>query len=288
MLSHTSPKGATAHLIAPGMGLGACVRAYISRSTLGVDLLPQERYNHFPASPLCGISWFTHGVADMLPADGSGDWLQRLPPISFFGPHTRPTVSYNPGPAQGFMLLMLPDALHAMTGVDVAAQVNRQSPLHQVLDASWCEMAQAALQAPDDAERVRVIEAFLLPRWQQARTQGAVPVRSFQDWAETLAVRALASGAGQSLRQAERRVKAWTGQSLRALQGRSRAEAAFFQVRQAEDAGNVVWADLAAGAGYADQSHLCRETRRVTGLSPEALRQRVQDDESFWVYRIWS
>jgi AraC-like DNA-binding protein len=288
MLSHTSPKGATAHLIAPAMGLGACVRAYISRSTIGVDLLPQERYNHFPASPLCGISWFSHGVADVMPGDGRDAAPQRLPAISFFGPHTRPSVSHNPGPAQGFMLLMLPDALHAMTGVDVAAQVDRQSPLHQVLDASWCQMAQAVLQAADDAARVQVIEAFLLPRWQQVRSQGTLPVRSFQDWAQALAVRALVSGAGQSLRQAERRVKAWTGQSLRALQGRSRAEAAFFQVRQAESAGAVVWADLAVDAGYADQSHLCRESRRVTGLSPEALRRRMQDDESFWVYRIWS
>jgi len=288
MLSHTSPKGATAHLIAPSLGLASCVRAYIARSTLGVDLLPQERFNHFPASPLCGISWFMHGVADVLPADGRGGSPQRLPSISFFGPHTRPSVSHNPGPAHGFMLLLLPDALHAMTGVDVAAQLDRQRPLHEVLDAGWCQMAQAALQSPDDAARVRVIEAFLQPRWQQARTQGAMPVRTFQDWAQALAVRALVSGVGQSLRQTERRIKTWTGQSLRALQGRSRAEALFFQARQADDAGAVVWADLAADVGYADQSHLCRETRRVTGLSPEALRKRMQNDESFWVYRIWS
>lgn len=287
MLSHTSPKGATAHLMAPSLGLASCVRAYVARSTVGVDLLPQERFNHFPASPLCGISWFMHGVADVMPDDGRDAAPQRLPPISFFGPHTRPTVSHNPGPAHGFMLLMLPDALHAMTGVDVTLQVDRQSPLQQVLDADWCQMAQAALQAPDDASRVQMIEAFLLPRWQRARTQGVVPVRSFQDWAEALAVRALASGVGQSLRQAERRVKAWTGQSLRALQVRSRAEATFFQVRQAQDAGPVVWAELAVEAGYADQSHLCRETRRVTGLSPESLRRRVQDDEGFWIYRIW-
>jgi AraC-like DNA-binding protein len=159
--------------------------------------------------------------------------------------------------------------------------------LHQVLDADWCRMAQAVQLAPDDTTRVQLIEAFLTPRWQAARTLGAVPVRRFQDWAEGLAVRVLASGVGQSLRQAERRTKAWTGQSLRALRGRGRAEAAFFQARDALDARQLNWADVAASAGYADQSHFCRVARRTTGLSPDVLARRMQQDESFWIYRIW-
>ena len=277
----------TATLIAPSLALASCVRAYIGRSTLGVDLQPLERLNYFPASPLCGISWFTHGEAELLPAEDDGTPPQHLARMAFHGPFTRPTVTRNPGPAQGFMLLLLPDALHALTGLDVAALVNRMPALDQVLDAEWCAMAEAVLHAPDDAARVRLIEAFLLPRWKSARTRGAVPVRHVQDWAQALALRALASGAGQSLRQAERRIKTWTGQSMRALQGRGRVEAAFFQAREAMDGGAVQWADLAADAGYADQSHFCREARRVTGLSPDLLKRRMQQDESFWIYRIW-
>jgi AraC-like DNA-binding protein len=278
----------TTTLIAPSLALASCVRAYIGRSTLGVDLQPLERLNHFPASPLCGISWFIHGEADLLPAEDDGTPPQRLARMAFHGPFTRPTVTRNPGPAQGFMLLLMPDALHALTGVDVGAYVNRLPALDQVLDAEWCTLAQAVLQAPDDAARVRLIEVFLAPRWQLARTRGAVPVRHVQDWAQALALRALASGAGQSLRQVERRIKAWTGQSLRALQGRGRVEAAFFQARDAVAAGSVQWADLAADAGFADQSHFCREARRVTGLSPDVLKRRMLHDESFWIYRIWS
>jgi AraC-like DNA-binding protein len=46
---------------------------------------------------------------------------------------------------------------------------------------------------------------------------------------------------------------------------------------------------VALKAGYADQAHLCRETQRVTGQSPTALVRGVQgDDESYWLYRLWS
>jgi AraC-like DNA-binding protein len=33
------------------------------------------------------------------------------------------------------------------------------------------------------------------------------------------------------------------------------------------------WADIAAEADYADQSHLCREARRLSGISPQELRR---------------
>jgi AraC-like DNA-binding protein len=45
---------------------------------------------------------------------------------------------------------------------------------------------------------------------------------------------------------------------------------------------------LAADTDYADQSHLCRETRRMTGFSPDDLRRRIGSEEAFWAYRLWS
>ena len=43
----------------------------------------------------------------------------------------------------------------------------------------------------------------------------------------------------------------------------------------------VNWAEIAVDIDYADQSHLCRETRRLSGFSPAELRRRVQTDEAF-------
>jgi AraC-like DNA-binding protein len=103
-----------------------------------------------------------------------------------------------------------------------------------------------------------------------------------------LAMRAVAAGHGRSVRQAERRIKQWSGQSLRALRLVSRAEAAFKSVRrQDESAEAVLWSALAHDNGYADQAHLCRETRRLSGFSPEELRRLVSESESFWAYRVW-
>ena len=75
---------------------------------------------------------------------------------------------------------------------------------------------------------------------------------------------------------------------MRELRGFGRAENAFFEVlAQSESGAKPQWAELAETSGYADQSHFCRETRRITGFSPEELFRRVTEDENFWSYRLW-
>jgi AraC-like DNA-binding protein len=61
---------------------------------------------------------------------------------------------------------------------------------------------------------------------------------------------------------------------------------AFFEAVLAQGESRLQWADVAATAGYSDQSPLCRETRRVSGFAPQELRRRIRDDESFWPDRI--
>lgn len=285
----SGPSRATsARLLAPRASLGGCVRAYICRSTLGADLLAHERLNFFPATPMCSITWFVQGEAVMAPVAEPEQVCPMPGPVMFSGPHTEPYVCSNPGPVQVFMLAFMPDALAALTGVDVAASVDRVVPLSQVLDAEWCAMAQRVLHAQSDAERVQQVEAFLEPRWQAARHGGAVRTGRFHDWMQSLAVRLAASGAGQSLRQVERRIKAHAGLSLRHLRHFSRAEAVFFEARSGHADAPVDWAGVAAQTGFSDQAHLCREVRRVSGLSPAELHRRVECDEAFWIYRIWS
>ena len=277
----------------PHPSLSRCVRAILSRTTVGVGRHWPEawRYNHFPASPLCGISWFLQGHADLIDAgwpaapDSPG---QRLPRMYFGGPVTRPTVSRNSPEGHGLMLMLLPDAVQAMTGLDPAAWVDRHAPLDTVLGPDWQALGDAVLMAADDDARVALIEDFLLPRWQATRPPAPVPgLPRLQDWAHGLAMRAATSGAGRSLRQVERRIKGWTGLPMRELRGLGRAEQAFFRTL-AEGDDPVCWTEVAADAGYADQSHLCRETRRVTGFAPAELRARIAEDESFWIYRIWT
>jgi AraC-like DNA-binding protein len=276
----------------PHPSLSLCVRAIVARSTLtiGRDWPDSWLYNHCPATPLCSIGWFLSGRLELIDegrpaADRSG---QRLPQAYFSGPLTRPTVFRITPEAHGLVLMMLPDAIQALTGLNPADWVNRFDALPAGLGTDWQVLSEAVQAAQDDVVRVALIEEFLLPRWRAARPQAFAPgMPRVKDWTHALALRAASSGAGRSLRQAERRIKGWTGLPMRELRGLGRAEQAFFRALAHGEA-PVRWTEVAADVGYADQSHLCRETRRVTGFAPGELRRRIAEDESFWLYRIWT
>lgn len=78
------------------------------------------------------------------------------------------------------------------------------------------------------------------------------------------------------------------GWSLRKLQGSVRGESAFFAAMEAMLEERLDWAQIALDNGFSDQSHFIRETRRITGFSPEALRHGFVHEEAFWVYRAWA
>lgn len=272
----------TACLIAAPPGLSGCVRGFIVRDTRGAALAPPDRFNHFPASPLCAISWFIEGSAllDGAPLPG---------PIVFRGPQSVPTITANPGPVQVFMLLLMPDAVQALAGTPVDRHVDHFSDAREVLAGEgWAPLLQAVLDAPGTAARIALVEDFLLPRWRAAQAGAVAATRwRYADWTRALALRAALSAPGRSLRQMQRRVRAWVGQPLQQLEGLSRAERAFLDAVQQQARGRVDWADVAAGAGYADQAHLCRAARRGSGESPARLLERMRDEECFWVYRLW-
>lgn len=277
----------------PGAALVSCVRGVITRDTHGVALTEAQRYNHFPATPFCSLCWWPAGEVDgLLPgaAAVAGSPRERMTDRAlFFGPVTGPLISHNPGPVRSLMVVITPDALQALTGLRLTDWVDRCAPLAQALGPEWAAFSDAVLAAPDEATAVARVLAFLEARWAERRPPHRLAAHRYRDWAEALALRAAMSGPGRSLRQVERRIRQWAGQPLRELQGLVRAEQAFFSVVAAQQAqGTVRWADVAADNGFADQSHLCRVTRRVTGFTPQGLARRIAEDETFWAYRVWT
>lgn len=126
------------------------------------------------------------------------------------------------------------------------------------------------------------------PLWQGAQGGQALP--TLRGWVQSLAVRAAFTRPGAGLRQAQRRFKDWTGQSHRDLQLYVRTERAMVRATaQAQACGTAPdLALVAAEAGFADQSHLGREVRRVTGLPPGQLGELMKNHEAFWFYRLLS
>lgn len=279
----------------PRASLSACLRGAMVRSTVGHALSPAQRINRFPATPLCSLSWWFEGRSEYLVPERPdamagldsprqaihGRWVLA-------GPQTRPSTSFCAAPTHGMMVMFMPDALHQLTGVETEALTDRRVDAQTVLPPDWIAMCDAVQHGPDDAARLEYLEEFLEPRWQACRPQQPRQVQRYGDWAVHLAQRAALSAPGRSLRQLERRIKRWAGLPLRELRGFGKAEQAFFDTIAAEAAaGSVNWADVAAGAGYADQSHLSRVTRRITGYAPQALYRGIYGEEAFWPYRIW-
>jgi AraC-like DNA-binding protein len=272
----------------PPPELAGCLRGAMLRDTRGRELSAEQRENYYPAVPLVRLVW---RFAD------DGEWVGRpgfsAPPPDFratpwmlSGPFTRPTHTRNTGPVHMLMLLFPPDAFQALTGIDVAALVNKAVPAQTVLPPDWTRWAMGLQAANDDEARLACIEAFLRPRWLALKPQRP-PAQRYAQWVQALAVRAATSASGRSLRQAERRVKAWAGLPMRELRAVSRAERAFLAVASSDAGPTVNWADVAVEMDYADQSHLCRETRRLSGFSPQELRRRMASEEAFWPYRLW-
>ena len=204
----------------------------------------------------------------------------------FGGPRTRPTVSYNPGPVRAFMLALYPQAMQALSGLDLPACVDNWMPMAAALGPQWGEMSDAVLAAGDDTARIAVIENFLEPRWQASRANE--PGAAIGDWVRHLGMQAASAGWGRGVRNVERRIKAWAGQPMRTLRRMQRAEQSFLDVRTELEQGTITFAEVAARGGYADQAHFSRETREITGLSPSELIRAEREDESYWIYRIWA
>lgn len=279
-------------LVLPRPSLAGCLRGVMVRRTDAARLGPGQRFNHFPATPLCSLTWWITGESRMLPAGAAARLDAPQEPLPsrwvFAGPFTRPLVSWNPGPVHAVMALLPADAMHRLTGLDMADWVNRWDDARAALPPDWQALGEAVADAPGDDARIARLEDFLAPRWQALRPAQPVAMQRYQDWAQSLAVHAAMSGPGRSLRQIERRIRRWSGLPMRELRGIGRGEQAFLGARAAADRlAAPDWAGLAHATGYADQSHLCRETRRLTGFSPDELNRRIHGDEGFWSYRIW-
>ena len=131
---------ARSELWLPRTALASCVRGVMARDTLSVALDEPQRYNHMPVAPSCGLLWYLQGECQVLePGTPPLPHSPRvaIAPATLCGPFTRPTISWNPGPMHAFMVLLMPDALAQMTGLDTAALLDRIVPAEEIFDADW-------------------------------------------------------------------------------------------------------------------------------------------------------
>ena len=272
--------------LAPPALQGALV-ALIGRDTRAVPLNSAQRLSHFPASALVTISWF-HGVDVGLVEHTS--WQPFGAHVVISGTQSHPAVSWAPTTGRGYTACFTADAAQALFELDLGAIQDRFVPVEQILNSTWSPLW-AALLASDDAGVLDVLTQHLAGRWQalQGRTSAQPSLRQFgRHWVERVAWQAQQWRRMHSPRHVERRIKSFSGRSLREWQSLVRTEGVFFAARELHEAGQAIdWAGLAQEEGFSDQAHMSRAAKRITGFSPTEFADRFANDESFWMYRLW-
>ena len=256
----------------PSVYLAGYVHLAAERDTRGSKLSEEQRFNRYPATPFPSLSWIFEG--DLRMADGPGRPIRG---VILAGPLRRPTTSWSPGPVHALTVSFYPDALSRLLGVRMEAWVDVAAPLAEAVSGEALERLTAVLEEDGRPPWRRVQEALASLRRDPSESEGAADLRSW-----LAAVTASATMGGGGARQVQRRIKDTTGQSRRNLQLYARVEDAVAY----EEEKAVGLADRAARAGFSDQSHLGREVRRVTGLPPGRLEDRIDRDEAFWLYRL--
>jgi hypothetical protein len=290
--STTTTSTTTSEILWPRPASAGCVFCTIVRDTRGCALDQAQRFNFFPASPLCCVTFVLAGefhVVDQ-PDAMERPWTgPKLPRMAFSGAQLSPLITWNPGETHAIVITFYPDAFSAMTGLDLSPFTGRTVPAEEALPQSILEPCCDFFNAVplEGFERsFRVIEDKIETLWADTRPAEAKSAKWIEEWRKSVVQRAAQTGSGRSSRQIARRVKAWTGVNERDLQGLGHTEQLYAKLHTALEEGDVDWAGLAAASGFADQAHMIRQMRRHTGFTPEQLRQSAASDEAFWGYRL--
>jgi AraC-like DNA-binding protein len=281
-----------ARLLFAPPALHGAIAAIVSRDTRGSGATSAQRLTHAPAATLLCLSWFQDSDAGFVTDEAAGPrWQPFGTELVFLGSQSQPTVSWTSTLCRGGMICFTADAAQALFDIEPAALRDRFVDARTLLDTRWRPFLDALVDTKDDEAMLAVVERYLAPRWQtlQGRLSSTPSLRQLgRHWVERLGWQALEWQRTRSARQVERRIKAWSGRSLREWQALTKPEGAFFAARERHEAGLPVdWATLAQDEGFADQAHLTRATKRLTGFSPGEFARRFVEDESFWLYRLW-
>ncbi|MFJ8739327.1 helix-turn-helix domain-containing protein [Embleya sp. NPDC127516] len=184
----------------------------------------------------------------------------------FAGIRTKAVIGEHRGFVHGIEVVMHPWAAYAMFGVSMHELAENLVDPSEFADARIRRLTERLAELPDWPARFALLDATLL-RW-QASGPGPAP-RVLRAWellsvsAGRLSIGGLAAELGWSERQLERRFREQLGLRPKAVARVLRLQDALRMVM----AGRPL-AEVATRTGFYDQSHLNREVRAATGLTP--------------------
>ncbi len=276
----------------PPPGLQGAITAIVCRDTRGFELSDAQRVTHLPASPMVSLTWFRDVNAGQIELMKTGPrWQPFNSPIVLSGSHSNPTVCWTPTAGRAGMICFETSAAQALFQIDLSEIQDMIVDARHVLNRSWHALFESLLKADSDAASLAALQRHIVPRWRSVdRPGGLIPSlhEAGRHWFKRLSWLAYEWQRSHSPRHVERRIKAYSGRSLREWQSLVKTEGLFFHARRQFEAGGTLdWAAIAQDEGFADQAHMSRAVKRITGFSPGEFARRFAEDESFWMYRLW-
>ena len=190
------------------------------------------------------------------------------------GLHETGALTVHDGVWSGVQVDLTPLGARRLLGVPMHEVLNRDVPLRDALGREGDTLEERVNDAADWVSRIATVEDFLIrrfarsapPRWEVQWAWGALDARDGR-----VPISELMRETGWSARHLAVRFRDEVGvvPKLYAQMLRFRHAVTLLDAGDPADLARV-----AAATGYADQSHLSREVRRFSGLSPMRLRAR--------------
>jgi AraC-like DNA-binding protein len=197
-------------------------------------------------------------------------------PVGSFaaGPYLRPVVTEHGGEQEGIQVDIEPLAARRLLGVPMNELAERCVALEELVGRDLTEWVADAHDWSGRFERVEAALARRLAEAEPVRTELAWAVGCLQASGGRVRVEDLARELGWSRRHLAVQFRDALGFTPKAMARVIRFEHTLERLR----AGHEL-ADVAYGAGYADQAHLNRDFRAFSGLTPTEYLRRIEDPE---------
>ena len=259
----------------PHPALRRFVRYYSQRR-----LAPGYNLHEPVTARLGGLLEFHFASLYRIPIVGTNRF-EACAPMLVVGPITYRRIQLQvDGAVEALTVMFKPFGLYELFGVPTHLLSEHAVEGHSLLGASFSNLYARLGEAPSFAERVHLLDAFLLAKC-SARERTTRP-----EWRRSLAlvaddrgihgVREMASSLSSSVRQLERKSLEYAGMTPQTMARVSRFMFALRLRRNSRAARSMTWTEIAHASGYYDQMHLIRDFRLMGGERPTVLEDQIK------------
>ena len=255
-----------------------------------------EVYREFPPAPdlraFVACTWVrlvrfnADAACDLILPDGCADIIvcdDHPPTVAAPDAMTRRVQLRDGSMLTGIRLR--PGAWHAVFGCPASQFLNSGPLLSDVAAGAW-KLHQAVLQASNLADRLAALEGWVRNALVRATADDRTIIAACRMLSrDPVAISAVADSLDWNVRTMHRRFLAACGYGPKHFQKIMRIQAV---LRAAQAVPSAGLAELAMATGFADQAHMTRDFRSITGLTPaDYFRATAPQGWGAWMNEAW-